>query len=440
VKIFISYSRKDAGDFARQIHESLMDEHQVFTDINNIQLGDIWSNTIEKNISTCDIFVVIVTGAALRSTEVEKEVLLAQRENKKIIPCIYRGIRKDKIKWGLEKIQGVEFTNEYQLARDLYSKIDIETDISRDRGTESIIGSTSKTIPDLKTNTITQTPLNIDKLEQKKETISTSPKVIKDEIQSKSSQEIPANTIKKEEKETTNYTASDTIDKPSQGIFGSISKPKEEIKKTDLTKIITPTSIKSETDGLHQKKDSKNYHDEVQTSQSSIGLKIILPIIGVIAAILLVVIVFVNPFGSETPSDNIVPEPLLQKFDSETPSDNIVPEPLLQKSQLIATDKSVTTTVNSPIDITLDASDENVDDEVIASIVTKPKFGTLGEINQATKTVTYIPYPTNVGTDRFEYKVNNGTTDSNNAVVTITINPPAGRSSDLYNYTSGFSY
>ncbi len=34
-----------------------MEEHNIFTDINNIQVGDIWSNTIENNISTCDIFV-----------------------------------------------------------------------------------------------------------------------------------------------------------------------------------------------------------------------------------------------------------------------------------------------------------------------------------------------------------------------------------------------
>jgi tetratricopeptide (TPR) repeat protein len=127
VKIFVSYSRKDAGDFANQIYESLMDEHQVFTDVNNIKPGDVWSKTIEKNISTCDRFVVIVTFAALRSSEVEKEVLQARKDNKKIIPCIYRDRRRDKIKWGLEKIQGIEFSDKYELARHLYSMIYIET-------------------------------------------------------------------------------------------------------------------------------------------------------------------------------------------------------------------------------------------------------------------------------------------------------------------------
>ena len=77
-----------------------------------LEAGDIWNNTITTNISNCDIFVVIVTDGALQSPHVEREVLQAQREKKKIIPCFLRGINPNKIKWGLEKIQGIEFTND----------------------------------------------------------------------------------------------------------------------------------------------------------------------------------------------------------------------------------------------------------------------------------------------------------------------------------------
>jgi hypothetical protein len=127
MKIFVSYSRRDAGDFANQIDIHLSTfNYDIFTDIHDIRGGDIWSNTIEQNISNCDIFVVIVTSGALYSLHVEREVLQAQRENKKIIPCIYIGIKKDKIKWGVEKFQGVEFSDKYELARLLESKIDVE--------------------------------------------------------------------------------------------------------------------------------------------------------------------------------------------------------------------------------------------------------------------------------------------------------------------------
>jgi tetratricopeptide (TPR) repeat protein len=128
VKIFVSYSRRDAGDFADQVQRHLSNfQYNVFTDVNSIMAGEVWSKTIEENISNCDIFVVIVTHGALQSPHVEREVLQAQKEKKKIIPCFFRGINPTKIKWEMEKIQGVEFSDKYELARDLYSKINNET-------------------------------------------------------------------------------------------------------------------------------------------------------------------------------------------------------------------------------------------------------------------------------------------------------------------------
>jgi tetratricopeptide (TPR) repeat protein len=128
VKVFISYSRTDAGDFANQIHRHLSNfKYDTFTDVNDIRGGDVWSKTIEENISGCDIFVVIVTHGALQSPHVEKEVLQAQTENKKIIPCFHRSITNRYIdKLELNKIQGVEFSDKYELARDLYLMIDIK--------------------------------------------------------------------------------------------------------------------------------------------------------------------------------------------------------------------------------------------------------------------------------------------------------------------------
>ena len=124
MKIFISYSRVDAGNFAKYIHKYLRENgHAVFIDVNSITIGDPLARSIEKNISDCDIFVVIITHASLRNTEVEKEVLQAEREDKKIIPCIHRDVNYDEIKWNLKSIQGVEFQDKYELARKLYSKI-----------------------------------------------------------------------------------------------------------------------------------------------------------------------------------------------------------------------------------------------------------------------------------------------------------------------------
>jgi hypothetical protein len=127
VKIFTSYFRSDARDFAVQIRAYLMGGKRkidVFIDIDNIKAGDVWTDTIATNISNCDIFVVIVTYGALDSPNVEREVLQAQREKKTIIPCFRTELgESERAKWGLNKIEGVEFDDKYELARNLYSMI-----------------------------------------------------------------------------------------------------------------------------------------------------------------------------------------------------------------------------------------------------------------------------------------------------------------------------
>ena len=88
MQIFISYSRTD-GEFAEIIYRRLKKfNYDVFIDINSIRSGEPWTNSIESNISKCDIFVVILTHNSLRSSDVENEVLQAQRQNKIIISCI----------------------------------------------------------------------------------------------------------------------------------------------------------------------------------------------------------------------------------------------------------------------------------------------------------------------------------------------------------------
>jgi molecular chaperone DnaK len=141
LKIFISYSRRDAVDFAEEIHDYLRYlGHNVFIDKNDIQLGDVWSDTLEKNISNCDFFVIIVTLAAIRSAEVEKEVLQAIREKKRIIPCLHKDVINKDTRWGLNRYQGIPFLDKYNLARDLFSKIEREQEIKKE--TDNLLSST----------------------------------------------------------------------------------------------------------------------------------------------------------------------------------------------------------------------------------------------------------------------------------------------------------
>ncbi len=131
MKIFVSYSRRDAGDFAKHIrsYPSTSHNYEIFTDTDSIRVGETWDTTIETNISNCDIFIVIITHASLKSPHVEKEVLQAQRDKKTIIPCVHgnvelRSVEHTNIQWGLEKIQGIKFDTADQLVRDLFLEIE----------------------------------------------------------------------------------------------------------------------------------------------------------------------------------------------------------------------------------------------------------------------------------------------------------------------------
>jgi hypothetical protein len=58
------------------------------------------------------------------------------------------------------------------------------------------------------------------------------------------------------------------------------------------------------------------------------------------------------------------------------------------------------------------------------TLVTPPLFGTV-TLN-ADGSFDYIPSVNFTGTDNFSYKANDGSTDSNVAMVTITVNPDSG--------------
>ena len=55
----------------------------------------------------------------MKSSEVEKEILEARKQNKIIIPCRYRGISWTDLKWDLNKLQGFDFDNKNSLIRQL---------------------------------------------------------------------------------------------------------------------------------------------------------------------------------------------------------------------------------------------------------------------------------------------------------------------------------
>ena len=84
--IFVSYSRHD-GNVTYDLADSLRaDGHTVWTDVSGIPGGAIWLFEIEKAITACDVFVVMISRGAKESPWVMREILFALDLRKRIIP------------------------------------------------------------------------------------------------------------------------------------------------------------------------------------------------------------------------------------------------------------------------------------------------------------------------------------------------------------------
>ncbi|MCD4810439.1 MAG: tandem-95 repeat protein, partial [Methanosarcinales archaeon] len=83
----------------------------------------------------------------------------------------------------------------------------------------------------------------------------------------------------------------------------------------------------------------------------------------------------------------------------------------------VASDQSITTPEDTSVDITLSATDAD-GDALTYSIVDVPSHGT---VTLSGNTATYTPASNYNGADRFTFKANDGTVDSNTATVSITV-------------------
>ena len=98
-----------------------------------------------------------------------------------------------------------------------------------------------------------------------------------------------------------------------------------------------------------------------------------------------------------------------------------------------AFDQAVATTGDRPVTIVLKASDPNTGDKLAFIIASLPKSGdlsegavkiTTGDHILSGDTVAYRARPGFASTDRFEFKVNDGSADSNLATIIVKVNEP----------------
>ena len=89
--VFISYSRKDA-DYAQKLAAKLRQElFDVWIDQSKIRNGDEWWEEIEKAITDCVIFLIIMSPDSKASKWVKREMHLAEKLDKPTFPLLLSG-------------------------------------------------------------------------------------------------------------------------------------------------------------------------------------------------------------------------------------------------------------------------------------------------------------------------------------------------------------
>jgi CHASE2 domain-containing sensor protein len=116
---FISYGRADSKAFATHLHNRLVAQGlKIWFDQNDIPLGVNFQNQIDEGIQKADNFIFIIAPHSINSPYCRKEIDLAVRLNKRIIPLLHveqitqetwqeRNPEKDLSEWEAYKAKGL---------------------------------------------------------------------------------------------------------------------------------------------------------------------------------------------------------------------------------------------------------------------------------------------------------------------------------------------
>ncbi|MEG4484343.1 TIR domain-containing protein [Microcoleus sp. D2_18a_B4] len=118
---FISYGRADSLAFGRKLYDRLKEEGlNIWFDQNDIPLGVDFQNQIDDGIEKADNFLFIIAPHSINSPYCGKEIELAIRRNKRIIPLLHVE-QIDRHLWQKRKPQGTDDEWEAYKAKGLHS-------------------------------------------------------------------------------------------------------------------------------------------------------------------------------------------------------------------------------------------------------------------------------------------------------------------------------
>jgi hypothetical protein len=105
---FISYSRTNRGFALELAMELKASGFQIWFDQLDIPTGARWDDEIEKALTQCEIFMVILTQQSIASNNVKDEIGYAIDSNKRILPILLEPVN---VPFRLRRFQYVDFTD-----------------------------------------------------------------------------------------------------------------------------------------------------------------------------------------------------------------------------------------------------------------------------------------------------------------------------------------
>jgi hypothetical protein len=107
---FFSYSREDSEFVLRVAGDLKAAGANVWLDQMDIVPGQRWDDAVERALADCPRMLVVLSPAAVHSTNVMDEVSFALQEGKTVIPILYRDCA---IPFRLRRVQYIDLRFEY---------------------------------------------------------------------------------------------------------------------------------------------------------------------------------------------------------------------------------------------------------------------------------------------------------------------------------------
>src|SRR5215470_17662908 len=108
LKVFISYSRRDAADFADELVAGLeLAGFAPFIDRHDIMPGEPWEDRLGGLIAQSDTVVFVVTPEAVKSDRCTWEVERTLGLSKRLLPVVHKPVADSEIPETLSRLQFV---------------------------------------------------------------------------------------------------------------------------------------------------------------------------------------------------------------------------------------------------------------------------------------------------------------------------------------------